>query len=886
MKSEFGWRESFRAASIGLFLMRPCCAPSLRRGFVAADIHCLKSVDRFIVAPGMNRCVHIHLKKSIAVACGMTVRTLIGFIARVAIVICLVQEPVALAQVPVDFSNYDTSCGVDIGRSNDDLAVRWAASDGVACAVIFNIEAGPGHPLLKVLSLASATNQPQVTLAQDIDVDFRLAVGSRTSSKAFNKGIPYWPYVFFDQVSASSHESPKLDLRRVRVESAGERATITFSSLSCTSFAGDLVCEIYSGSPLLHLSASMEPNQGWTAYLYDPTLVGRFPTVAYMNLSNLIVRATPPTGPPTKQQVRNRTIMAEYPAGTLAVFPPPHAYFYPTDLADNMGYVQLGANEFGIREEPRGDNRYWSWINGTFGVPLGRRQNMDFFLLLSADQAGQTLERVKQYTHGDAYKSIPGYVTFADHFHPELTMHESRGEHVAQVFTGVMKGMNVQICELAEFHVDGNPGDTGRVRLDQLRDLFTLCQSNSTPNFLLLPGEEANCHFGEHWMYLFPKPVYFIKSRSADKPFSSQVFPYGTVYRVGDSEEMYNLLKRKNGLAWACHARCKASQHSPDQYAFQDFFKDDSVFLGCDWKALPSDLSEPHLGYRVFDLLDDMCQWGDKKRILGCTDVFEVDSNKELYANMSVNYLHLDSVPPFSDWSPVVNTLRDGDFFGSTGEVLFRSLSIQSNNVAADVDWTFPLAFAMIVWGESNQVKRLQVPLPKTREFGRQQFSWPVDLRNATWARLEVCDVARNIVFSQPTWFKEPVALIAARMVSLTLINADTSLPITGYDPLRDGSVLSFADLPTTNLNLRANPTPFLVGSVKFGYDTQASYHVGSEYPYSLVANNAGIYKGMTPEIGSHTVIATPYSGPDAKGTAGETLILHFSVVAGGLSQH
>ena len=121
---------------------------------------------------------------------------------------------------------------------------------------------------------------------------------------------------------------------------------------------------------------------------------------------------------------------------------------------------------------------------------------------------------------------------------------------------------------------------------------------------------------------------------------------------------------------------------------------------------------------------------------------------------MNINYLKIPSLPSIDDWSEVVDVMRKGEFFVSTGEVLLHSHEFNPNKITVDIEWTFPLGFAEIIWAEGQEVKRHTVSLSNVGEFGRQQFEFPVNLSNATWARLEVWDIARNGAFTQPVWFE------------------------------------------------------------------------------------------------------------------------------------
>ena len=121
--------------------------------------------------------------------------------------------------------------------------------------------------------------------------------------------------------------------------------------------------------------------------------------------------------------------------------------------------------------------------------------------------------------------------------------------------------------------------------------------------------------------------------------------------------------------------------------------------------------------------------------------------------------------------------------------------------------------------------------------------------------------------------YKDPP--VGDTVTSLTLVNADTD---TDIGPLTDGATLNLATLPTRNLNIRANTSPSVVGSVRFGYDANANYKTESAAPYALEGDTSGNYNAWTPAVGSHTITATPYSEAGGGGTAGTPLMITFSV--------
>lgn len=116
-------------------------------------------------------------------------------------------------------------------------------------------------------------------------------------------------------------------------------------------------------------------------------------------------------------------------------------------------------------------------------------------------------------------------------------------------------------------------------------------------------------------------------------------------------------------------------------------------------------------------------------------------------------------------------------------------------------------------------------------------------------------------------------------LTSFTLINADNEQPIPGYAAIPDGAVLDLSALPTKNLNIRANTSPALVGSVRFAFQNSTNYRTETGAPYALFGDTNGNYAAWVPPLGSYTVKGTPYSGASASGTPGVPLTIHFSVV-------
>ena len=120
---------------------------------------------------------------------------------------------------------------------------------------------------------------------------------------------------------------------------------------------------------------------------------------------------------------------------------------------------------------------------------------------------------------------------------------------------------------------------------------------------------------------------------------------------------------------------------------------------------------------------------------------------------------------------------------------------------------------------------------------------------------------------------------LMSAVTSFTLVDAATDRDIA---TLADGATLDLATLPPQQLNVRANISGRLrVRSVRFGLDGNPAYRTDNTYRYALAGNRRRDYFAWTPEVGTHTLDATPYPRLRARGRAGTPLAITFNVVNG-----
>jgi hypothetical protein len=399
-----------------------------------------------------------------------------------------------------------------------------------------------------------------------------------------------------------------------------------------------------------------------------------------------------------------------------------------------------------------------------YNAPPGTLQHMPVYYYLSAESARSTQPKVMAYTHDDAYKPVPGFKTVTGHFHLDFNeMIRDRGtSDFMPTWIPVFRGLGINIVYLGDFHDDSDLADPGPKRFAEQKLYFEGARKMSDKDFLVIPAEEVNVYLGGHWYLMLPKPVYFSHAapRPADQTFEENDPTYGHVYHLGSVQDVENFINREQGILWVAHPRTKSSAMYPEVYKDQDFFLSDR-FIGGSWESLPVDQSQARLcEVRCFGVNDDMSNWAPKpKFMLAEGDTYMKVPSDETYPLLAINYLKLDKVPAYNEsWAPVVEGIRSGNFFGTTGEILFHKWGIEGAGAksvyTASIEYTFPLEFAELVWSDGTKVDRKIIRLTDTEPFGTKTFRIPFDARGKKWVRFDVWDAAGNGAWLQPVAVK------------------------------------------------------------------------------------------------------------------------------------
>jgi hypothetical protein len=721
-----------------------------------------------------------------------------------------------------DLKEWKPIAGVRVTAGEDGVEVEWPGERGEALRVRFGLHAGqPVVEELAAQRLGGAWVELGKDLQPDFEVTTGRRGISATELEILKKNNNDTPEaeneykwnVFWDapleipgtednHLVGPGRTADEVKRARVsynastcRVQSEGDRVSVIFNGLTLGVFAGDLEFTVYKGANLLRQEALAKTDAPDVAFLYKAGLKG----FAIAPDTKLEWRDTAEewqryefggdvNETPVDLQARNRLEILDAGAGSLGIFPPPHKFFFARENEVNLGYVYYRKDSgqsfsLGVMQPEKGQG-YAPWGEteavwnrrvrvarsqvynyALYNAPPGTVQRMAVYYYLSAEGARATQERVMAYTHDDAYKPVPGFKTVTGHFHLDFNeMIRDRGtSDFMPTWVPVFRGLGINIVYLADFHDDSDFTDPGPKRFPEQKLYFEGARKMSDRDFLVIPAEEVNSYLGGHWYLMLPKPVYFSHAvpRPTGQSFEENDPAYGHVYHLGSVEDVENFINREQGILWTAHPRTKSSAMYPDLYKDKDFFLSDR-FIGASWESLPVDLSEERLcETRCFGVNDDMSNWAPKpKFMLAEGDTYMKVPSDETYPLLAINYLKLDKVPAYNEsWAPIVEGIRAGNFFGTTGEILFHRWGIEGAGAksvyTATIEYTFPLEFAELVWSDGTRVDRKIIRLTDTGPFGTRSFRIPFDATGKKWVRFDVWDSAGDGAWLQPVQPKQ-----------------------------------------------------------------------------------------------------------------------------------
>ncbi len=569
------------------------------------------------------------------------------------------------------------------------------------------------------------------------------------------------------------------------VRTNGARLEIIFPGVEAGIFSGHLQFDVFKGSNLIRQVLIAKTDHPSAAFKYDAGLKGlpiQQPSrIVWRDLANhwqQYLLGGPVSSGAAIVWGSNRLIAAELQNGSIAAFPPPHSFYWARESEQNLGYGWYRKDSshsfsFGIRQAEQEEDPHFYQNFALYNARPGTWQRMPVFFYISPESGTHATEAALAFTNGDRFKKMPGYKVMGSHYHVGLVQRlqalGSLDHRLNDVET--MKAIGVNIFGV----IDGVRGpsrrDLGEAFLDAQAEYYEAARRQSDKDFLIMPNDENSTggrpyDLGGHHDLMLSKPVFWRNDRKSGQPLIEQHPKYGTVYNLGSPADLMEMTVRENALISLPHPRAKGSTGYPDAIQDEPHFLHENYFsLGYRW-GMGIDGSEIRLGeYRFLTLWDEVNNWmtvrgRPLKFALAISEARSDYGHRgkppydDAYGMSPVNYIKIDQVPSVDDMSPIINALKRGDYFITSGEVLISSFSMEGKGnkktITAQVEWTFPLEFVEIVWGDGEKTDRQIISTTDLPPFGKKKFVIPFDAANKKWMRFAAWDVATNGALVQP----------------------------------------------------------------------------------------------------------------------------------------
>jgi hypothetical protein len=729
----------------------------------------------------------------------------ISYVALVLMSFFVFTSSVSHAQV-CTMSEYKASRGMSAAAINNGLTITWDGDKNQEIRVRLAIN--NGTPTIQELSVRHKGGS-WGTLASNVTPEFSFVSGIRRIDRETKEGLeengikeitpevyekykwdPFWDAPL--NIPGSEDARQTLGLPRkpeevkrgtatyhangCDVKTDGTRLAVTFPGVTMGIFSGQLRYTLYKGTNLIRQELIATTEAPSIAYKYNAGLKGLAirdgSRLTWHDLANQVQVyqfGGNRNDNETPLKTSNRLLIAEGSAGSIATFPPPHNFFWARESAQVLGYNWYRKDSdtsfsFGVRqpeneEEPR--------IKGNFALYSARpgtAQHMAVYFYVSADPAAATRAAVMAFTHSDHFKPLPGYQVMTHHYHMRFGIRLAEGGPDAEIEDlQALKSVGINIVSPVD-NVGTGGGAGNRPAADTLKMIAASVEGarrHSDKDFLVMPDQEFyGSVLGGHTDLLFSHPVFWTSGRAPGQPLVENDPTYGKVYRIGAAEDLMEMVKREDIMMSMPHPRTKNNAGYPDGFKNKAYFKD-AHFQGIGFRwGMGLDLSERRLcEYRCLALQDDLLNWyaddpTPPKYLLAISEVQRQTFGGGIYSSAPVNYLKMGRLPNPNDPSPVIKTLMRGDYFVTSGEVLIPSYSLRGTGskrtIVADVEWTFPLDFVEVVWGDGQHTDRQIISTTDLPAFGKHHFEIPFDTTGKKWVRLAAWDSAGNGALVQP----------------------------------------------------------------------------------------------------------------------------------------
>jgi len=568
------------------------------------------------------------------------------------------------------------------------------------------------------------------------------------------------------------------------VRTNGARIEVRFPGVEAGIFGGYLQFDFFKGSNLIRQMLVAKTDHPSAAFKYDAGLEGVDASGSKMVWRDLANRWQEYRlgGPVNDKAVilksANRLIAAELAQLSMAAFPPPHSFYWARETEQNLGYTwyrkdEGGSFSFGIRQAELEEDPEFYHNFALYNARPGTWQRMPVFYQLSPQTGEDALNRALKYTRGDRFKSLAGYKVMGHHYHVGMVRRLKELGGLDQRLNDIetIKGIGIDIFSI----IDGVRGparhDKGEAYLSALAEYYDAARHQSDEGFLVMPNDENSTDsrppfMGGHYDIIISKPLFWRPRREEGWPLAEPHPRYGTVFNLEEPMDLMAMTEKADVILSMPHPNSKRSTGFPEAIKDAPQFIHENYFsLGYRW-GMGIDASAIRLGeFRFLKLWDEANNWmvAQDRPLKYALAISEARSDlghrgkppyDDAYGMSPVNYLQLDTVPTVDDMSSIVSVLKNGDFFVTSGEVLIPHFELKGEGakrtVIAEVEWTFPLDFVEIVWGDGKTVGREIISTTELGAFANKRFEIPLDVTGKEWIRFAAWDLATNGALVQP----------------------------------------------------------------------------------------------------------------------------------------
>ncbi len=667
----------------------------------------------------------------------------------------------------------------------ENKVITWKGEDGLKWTAVLGIDGT--KPC--IFELCYETNGETKVLAEKLHPQFKVVTGVRTKiNPQREKGLApgeeldfQWDTYSDDPMSRKDQvQEAKDSFNSTKFEytTDGNVQTVTFDGLTIGKFSGDFAVNFYDGSNLIRIEALAATQEDGVCYLYHGGLDGFKKDKLYYvtpKKREVIENPAPRTnsGPDRDRQrvdARGRCLTLQQPEGAVAVLPPPHRFIWGGQTENIVGYNYyiLGKDNtvaIGVRQNKEQEHFNVRWP--LYNAKPGTVQRMSFFLCVNSEGIYSCRNMAMKYTNHDHLRKLNGYQRLGSHMHIASQAAFARDYRKQRPWELALKEVGFDIFAPCDFWAEGRNDDNKEGRKSDLERYNLESTYVSTPDFLLVTGEEIAVMGKDkekqlipyHFMVWPSHHMLYSRWRDDDQEFAEKLPDGRTYYHLKSAADVIKMCELEDCFIQMPHPDTKANDGLPYD-SKETNWQTSERWIGCGARMLPADNSvKTMFSGRTDRVWNDLNNWYDRpiymmSELDTYTKVEEREEDWEQYGMINCTYVQLDHIPSSENWQELVDALREGRHFYSTGEILIEKSSIEDGHAEAEFSWTFPLQDAELVYSDGENVTTVTLSETDTTPYGRKTISFDFP-KGMKWARVLATDIAGNSAFSMPVHLKK-----------------------------------------------------------------------------------------------------------------------------------